>query len=60
MSARLTAALDDGRLCLTSPTFYTGPLPFWQMPASLVLAYAASALVITHPTPKPQPNPLTL
>ena len=47
MAGRLTAALNDGRLCITSPPFYTGPLPFWEMPASLMLAYAASALVIT-------------
>ena len=47
MAGRLTAALDDGRLRLTAPPFYTGPAPFWEMPASLMLAHAAAALVIT-------------
>ena len=47
MAGRLTAALNDGRLRLTAPPFYTGPNPFWEMPASLMLAHAAAALVIT-------------
>ena len=47
MAGRLTAALDDGRLRLAAPPFYTGPAPFWEMPASLMLAHAAAALVIT-------------
>ena len=47
MAGRLTAALNDGSLCLTAPPFYTGPAPFWEMPASLMLAHAAAALVIT-------------
>ena len=47
MVGRLTAALNDGRLRLTAPPFYTGPAPFWEMLASLMLAHAAAALVIT-------------
>ena len=47
LAARLSAAMDDGRLCITSPTFYTGPSPFWEMPDALHAAYAAAALVLT-------------
>jgi len=47
LASRLTAAMADGRLCVASPTFYTGPSPFWEMPVALHASYAAAALVLT-------------
>ena len=47
LSARLCAALADGRLALAAPDFYTGPLPFWEAPPELAAQFAAAALVIT-------------
>lgn len=47
MATRLQTALDDGRLALECPTFYTSGRAFWEMPPSLAAAYAAAAVVIT-------------
>ena len=47
VSARLSAALEDGRLCIAAPEFYTTALPFWAMPESLVSELQAAAIVIT-------------
>ena len=35
LAARLSAALADGRLTCSAPTFYTTALPFWDMPPAL-------------------------
>jgi len=47
MAGRLEAALGDGRLVVEAPEFYTGCLPFWQMPESLQEAYSKAEVVIT-------------
>lgn len=47
MAARLRAAMDDGRLVVDAPEFYTGCLPFWEMPDSLRNAYSNAAVVVT-------------
>ena len=47
LAGRLRAALDDGRLVVDAPDFYTTATPFWEMPASLRDAYGAASVVIT-------------
>ena len=47
MAARLNAALDDGRLAVEAPEFYTGALPFWEMPSDVSESYERAAVVIT-------------
>ena len=47
LANRLRSAMGDGRLGVETPQFYTGPLPFWEMPAALLASYERAALVIT-------------
>ncbi|EOD10101.1 hypothetical protein EMIHUDRAFT_459877 [Emiliania huxleyi CCMP1516] len=47
LAGRLRDALADGRLLVESPEFYTGPLPFWEMPDELHARLAEAALVLT-------------
>lgn len=47
MAARLNAALDDGRLTVEAPPFYTSARPFWEMPEEVRAAYEGAAVVIT-------------
>lgn len=47
MAARLQAALDDGRLAVEAPQFYTSGRAFWEMPGDLRAAYEGAALVVT-------------
>ena len=47
LAARLRAAMADGRLTVEAPEFYTGCLPFWEMPSELRASYEAAAVVIT-------------
>jgi len=47
LAGRLRDALADGRLHVESPEFYTGPLPFWEMPDELHARLAEAALVLT-------------
>lgn len=44
---RLRVFAENGRLRLTTHTFWTSPLPLWQMPAALQDELAASRLVIS-------------
>lgn len=46
LSARLSAALTDGRLAVEAPEFYTSSLPFWRMPAELREQLGAASIVL--------------
>jgi uncharacterized protein with ATP-grasp and redox domains len=47
LSSRLSAALNDGRLELAAPEFYTTADPFWSMPPALAEEFGSAAMVIT-------------
>ena len=47
MAARLRAALEDGRLVVEAPKFYTGARAFWEMPDSLRASYETAQIVLT-------------
>ncbi|MBK8987525.1 MAG: protein-glutamate O-methyltransferase family protein [Chloroflexi bacterium] len=44
---RLQACLDDGRLQLRAPLFWTAPLPAWEMPTDLAADLQTAHLVIS-------------
>jgi uncharacterized protein with ATP-grasp and redox domains len=47
LAARLRGAISSRSLVVEAPSFFTSPLPFWEMPDSLRAQYAACGLVIT-------------
>ena len=47
LAQRLRASLADGRLAVEAPSYYTGSLPFWDLPEDVRSTYEASAIVVT-------------
>ena len=45
LADRLRGYLADGRLSIDAHSFYTSPLPFWQLPKDLAAIYQAHAMV---------------
>ena len=39
--------MGEGKLLIDAPEFYTGCLPFWEMPEGLKQSYSAASVVIT-------------
>ena len=47
LASRLRSAMGEGKLLIDAPEFYTGCLPFWEMPEGLKQSYSAASVVIT-------------
>jgi hypothetical protein len=46
-ATRLDAAIQQNRLQLNTHSFWTSPMPLWQMPAALFQELSAASLVIS-------------